>query len=365
MRIPRNSIISKVLLTFSALLTFNASAEITFTPSTFQNLDYGLYWFGYNEAEKAVPGQLNPYYENHKPTMIFIHGWQQNSVTNQRRETFNRQRAGEPDEDLSQYWLDRGYNVGILYWNQFADEGEVKDAEAKMWSINGPRKMRWKALDGQYRAGPNRSVGQLLFESVRDNMADFSNGHLRLAGHSLGNQLALIVGKKLHDAVKDGLNPNLRPDRIALLDGFYSRGWKDYLGRWTGEHARLLVDILKADGVILEAYRSSGTSSTGIVGDKNVKLWNKTAFTELRPWNFNGFQFAEKHNAAVTWYFWSMAFDVPQMIQYYGGGDVMSSATGDNRARELMNANFGTRQYRGKYSATPADDDFERRGRQR
>ena len=27
----------------------------------------------------------------------------------------------------------------MLYWNQFADEGEVTDAEAKIWSASGPR----------------------------------------------------------------------------------------------------------------------------------------------------------------------------------------------------------------------------------
>jgi hypothetical protein len=37
-----------------------------------------------------------------------------------------------------------GYNVGIMYWNQFADEDEVKDAEAKIWTATGTRAMRWK-----------------------------------------------------------------------------------------------------------------------------------------------------------------------------------------------------------------------------
>ena len=96
-----------------------AQAEVTFPTSVFANLDYGLYWFGYNSAQKAVPGQSNAFYAPHKDTVIFIHGWQNNTVTKQKRATLYR----ESNEDLSAYWLDRGYNVGIMYWNQFADEG--------------------------------------------------------------------------------------------------------------------------------------------------------------------------------------------------------------------------------------------------
>ena len=41
-------------------------------------------------------------------------------------------------------WKADGWNVAIFYWNQMADEDEVKDAEAKIWSTNGPKGMRYR-----------------------------------------------------------------------------------------------------------------------------------------------------------------------------------------------------------------------------
>ena len=238
-RMMSRSLLALVLLPLSAL------GEITFPDSTYTNLDYGLYWFGYSQAQKAQPGQSNPYYSNNKPTVIYIHGWQNGSVQNKSRETLDRRGSGGPNQDLAHHWLDRGWNVGVLYWNQFADESEVKDAEAKIHVANGPRSMRWKSLNNGYQSGPGQSVTDLLYAAIHDNMQNFSNSHFRLAGHSLGNQLALSIGVRLKDAVNQGsLNANLRPDRIALLDPFYSNGSKSYLnGQWTGEKSQRIRQL--------------------------------------------------------------------------------------------------------------------------
>ena len=352
----------KTILLITVLISFNTFAAVTFPASTYEELNYGLYWFDYANAKKAEPGTINPYYDANKPTFIYVHGWQKGSVEEQGRSTFDRSDSGGASEDLSQYWLDQGYNVGILYWNQFADEDEVKDAEAKIHTTEGPQGMRWKSLDGTYHAGPNKNITQLLFESIRDNMGDFSNGHFRIAGHSLGNQLALSISKELNNAVENGLNANLLPDRIALLDPFYSKGAQDYLdGQWPGEIARETADTLKAANVILETYRSSLAGSSGIAGDTNVDLMNKTAFTEIRPWYLSFWEIAEKHSAAVNWYFGSIAFDAPQLTSNLG--DAPSAATSDARTRELMNSNYGARQDEGAYTLTPEDDTFERRDR--
>lgn len=352
-----------LILAVTVLLANRVHAEITFPDDVFSNLDYGLYWFGYVDAQKAEPGQLNKYYDKNKKTVIYIHGWQNNSVTRASRETLDRRASGGPAEDLSQYWLDRGWNVGILYWNQFADESEVKDAEAKIYTSSGPRAMRWKRLDGSYQTGPNASVAQLFFEAIRDNMRDFNHTQFRLAGHSLGNQVALEVGKKLDDAVSAGqLNANLRPDRIALLDPYYSNGAKSYLNnQWPGEIARDNADALIAKGVAIEAYRSSPVASTLFVGDANSALMRKTAFSELKPWNFNFWQLAEKHLAAVTWYFWSVDFPAPDVR--YSSLDAPSASSSDNGIRTLMSQSWGVNQRRGAYTGSPADDDFNQKNK--
>lgn len=85
------------------------AATGVFPDSTFNNLDHGLYWFGYGDTwQKAVPGQSNAYYNASKPTLIYVHGWQNGSTQKKNRETFNRKDAGGPDLDLAYAWLAAG-----------------------------------------------------------------------------------------------------------------------------------------------------------------------------------------------------------------------------------------------------------------
>jgi len=311
-------------------------AACRFSDAVFSDLDYGLYWFdSNNDCQKAVPGQGNSYYNKNNKVVIYIHGWQNGSTRNQMRETFDFTRAGGPSNIMSQYWRSRGYNVGVLYWNQFADEGEVKDAEAKIWSQNGPRKMRWRNSDGSY------------------------GSEIRLAGHSLGNQVAVALTKKIYDA---NVNAKLKPTRVALLDPFYSNGGKNYLGgQWTGERARAYVASLKNSGVIFEAYRSSSVTNTFLVGDANRGLLNMVSFVELRPWYFNAFQQREKHISAAWHYFWSMDFTEPAIRRSNDTGQ--SARTSNSRTRALMNGNRRLWHDRGVYSKTPNGDRFRYRGR--
>lgn len=351
----------KLLLLF--LLAVGSAAEATtgvFPDSTFNNLDYGLYWFGYGDSwQKAQPGHSNAYYGASKPTVIYMHGWKNGSSQRKDRETFNHKDAGGPDLDVAHAWLAAGYNVGILYWNQFADEGEVKDAEAKIWTASGPRGMRWRNASGTYSNGPTQSAGELLFQSYKANLADYSGGNIRLLGHSLGNQMAIVLTKKISDAVSAGtISSNLLPKRVALLDAFYSNYPKGYLGnRWVGEVCRSYVSELKGKGVIFEAYRSSGTGSNGLIGDTNTGLMKMTAFTELKPWYFQAWQMSEKHKAAVWHYLWSFSFNPPAIRGSSEQG--ASASTSDSRIRALMDGPQGLVHYSGVWSKEPSDDSFE------
>jgi uncharacterized protein YjdB len=345
------------------LLTLSSMAEAAtgvFPDSTFNNLDYGLYWFGYGDSwQKAVPGYSNAYYSPSKPTVIYVHGWQNGSTAKKNRETFNRLDAGGPNLDLAHAWLAAGYNVGILYWNQFADEGEVKDAEAKIWTASGPRAMRWRKTSGAYSNGPAQSVGDLLFQSYKDNLAGYTGSNIRLLGHSLGNQLAIVLTKKISDAVSAGtVSSKLLPKRVALLDPFYSNYAKSYLGnKWVGEVCRSYVSELKTKGVIFEAYRSSAVTSTVFVGDKNTGLMNMTAFTELKPWYFNSVQVAEKHNAAVWHYLWSFSSNPPLISG--SSNQAASAKTSDSRIATLMNGTQRLVHEQGVYTKEPSDDNFK------
>ncbi|MBS7691776.1 hypothetical protein I0E98_20590 [Pseudomonas lalucatii] len=330
-----------------------------FPDSTFNNLDHGLYWFGYGDSwQKAQPGYSNAYYSPGKPTVIYIHGWQNGSSVSKNRETFNRLDAGGPNLDLAHAWLAAGYNVGILYWNQFADEGEVKDAEAKIWTATGPRAMRWRNASGVYSNGPSQSVGDLLFQSYKDNLAGYSGNNIRLLGHSLGNQLAIVLTKKISDAVSAGtVSSKLLPKRVALLDPFYSNQGKSYLGnKWTGEVCRSYVSELKSKGVIFEAYRTSAVTSSLFVGDNNSGLMNMTAFSEVKTGYFNSTQQTQKHNAAVWHYLWSFASNPPPITG--SSHQAASASTSDSRITSLMNGTQKLLHDQGGTTKEPWDDSF-------
>ena len=65
---------------------------------------------------------------------------------------------------------------------------------------------------GAYSSGPGQSAGDLLFNSYKDNMAGYSGSNIRILGHSLDNQMAIVLTKKISDAVTAGtLSSKLLP----------------------------------------------------------------------------------------------------------------------------------------------------------
>ncbi len=351
----RNILLHSFLLSITVCLSITSA--FGFDRSVFENLDYGMYWYSYDQAaEKAIPGQYNPYYDPNKPTVIYIHGWQNNTTTQQSREDFVYSANGGPDFSVADAWVAAGWNVGVCYWNQFADEAEVKDAEAKVWSAQGPKAMRWRDVNGDYHEGPSRSASELCAESYGQALADYRGSHIRLVGHSLGNQMVIATAKVVSDLIDIGdLPSHLLPTRIALLDPAYLKGERDFLGgMWTGEFARVLVGQLKEKGVIFESYRTSGSTSNGLIGDTNTELLNMTAFTELKPWYFGWFDFTNKHISAVWHYFWSFQYLPPTIKDSALEG--ASAQTTDERIYDLMNSSQKLVHDLGAWTKTPEDD---------
>ncbi len=349
-------------------------------------LDYGLYWFdGNNNAVKAVEhdGTVNTvptsYYDPSKPTIIHFHGWQLGS--SERGEGYDREDFrfvwGNEDVITSTAWKNQGWNVGFFYWNQFADENEVKDAEAKIWSANGPRGMRYRLKDGSYstQQSPNKSVGQIAYEQVTAALANNTSYYVRLSGHSLGNQLATLVAMKISDGVYAGeVGTNVLVDRLELLDPFWSRDGKSYLGDangdgsddWVGERVRWYVqDLIQRHDIPVTWYKSSGILDAW-VGDRNTELEGVVAFIHNRFWYLSSADYVNKHNHVVPWYFRSMASAPPEevTISWNGsrqptGADAASAATSDARIRAMMGDTYHWDQVEGRYTADPQDDQFE------
>jgi len=341
-------------------------------------LDHGLYWFGLgNTSQKAVPGVSNPYYNGAKPTVIYVHGWQPDTTTTGKRETFNY-KQNDPlygvDVNLADAWINKGWNVGIYYWNQFADEPEVRNAETKIWTALGPQAMRWRQCDGTYTTtgSPALSAGELFYNAIVANLGtSYVGTNLRIVGHSLGSQMALVVSKKLSDAVTAGtLNARLRPTRVALMDPFWSKDGKTYLGgKWTGEVSRDHVTALKNAGVIFERYKSSNINDL-FIGDSNQPLTTLIGQTELVPeWIPNTNQ-SQRHVAAPNLYFYSFAYTPPPECSTDAfnnrtcAGTAASASTNDVRTREMMNSTYTWIQTgQGILTPVPSDNLFDRKAR--
>jgi len=330
-----------------------------FKASVFEKLDYGLYWFGYNyENQKAKAGKSNPYFDPNQPTVIFVHGWQKDTTKRYYREAFRFSADGAPDIYYAEDWLRDGWNVGVFYWNQMADEFEVKHAEAKIWSTAGPKGMRWRTPDNKYHKGPGKPASLLFYEAYRDAMQSYQGNEIRIVGHSLGNQMAIVMTKLVSMAIANEEIPDhLLPTRVALLDAFYSNYPKDYLdGRWTGEVARQYVTELRVEGVIFESYKTSSASGALLIGDENVGLHKMCAFTEIRPWYFNPIEFGYKHVAAIWHYFWSYSFPPPSIKRSSQTG--ASASASNERIEELMNSSKKLVHDLGAWTKTPEDDRF-------
>ena len=369
----KNTIIKSLLAGFITSFSTLAMAADDY-------LDYGLYWFeGNNSNVKAVEhdSSVNAvptnYYSDNKKTLILFHGWQNgSSQNNYNREGFYFSYA---DIQLAQAWKDNGWNVGLFFWNQFADEGEVKDAEAKIWSENGPRGMRYRLSDGSYRttlAPSGKSVGRIAFEQVSAVLANNTSGDVRFAGHSLGNQLATFTAKQIYDA--DSSSPAF-PNRIDLLDPFWSKDGKSYLGDldgngsndWTGERVRwYLGEMITTHDIAVSWYKGSGILDLWI-GDNNTSLESIVAFVHPRLWYLSSTDIATKHIHTKDIYLLSMSSAPPAEVTISGwfntrtqtGNLGPSAATCDDRIREMMVSNTDWWQAEGRYTATTGDDMYE------
>lgn len=223
-------------------------------------LDYGLYFFGPDGAyQKYVAGQANPYCLEHRKTLIYVHGWEADRIEHSFRETFHWS-SNEPrfglDLDLAPPWLDRNWNVGIFYWDQFSDEPWLPDAEAKIWNAQGPRSMRYRVASGDFQAS---SVRGSASELLAAQLLSLPEGmELRLAGHSLGSPLVIAAAEEMLKRRPEAFGIR----RIALLDPYWSRQMpllnpQDYLPlKTTAEESLERAQKLADRQVLFEIYYS-------------------------------------------------------------------------------------------------------------
>jgi len=373
------------LLTLSALLftslnmtSANAAKAYEWPTGTWTDLTYGLYWVKEVNGEAvycpaqplpgdSIPAACNPLpYNNKAPTVIFLHGWEPGSTV-----VHSRPELLADAFSLATPWLQKNWNIGVFYWNQFSDEGNVLDAEAKIWTADGPYKMRWMHFlaDKPEEVGysefcpegvPCQSAGDLLYKSYTEAMRDYQGDNVRIVGHSLGSQLAVNLSYRIGAAVKDGnLSPNLLPKRLVLLDPFYTYGYYSILN----DNADFIV---KHYGVIITAYLSSAVS---------LQSWyagpvaNYAVISRYYPSYCSYFDYMAgevcAHSAAWWNYLLSMKDKPPvgytkEGFKVIPVGHAASASSADEDIAQMIGANYYWAQYTGSDTLDTNDDTFMR-----
>ncbi len=225
-----------------------------------RELDFGIYWFGFDEsghanvAQKAVKGVVNPYFKPQSPTLLYVHGWQKGNVDRRYDEGFNFPLV-EGQMNVADEWIKKGWNVGIFYWTQFADEAEASTAEAKIWANSGSQKgLQWYqgARTSSVNGGHNRqNVTELFWDSYSVALENYQGSHIRLVGVSLGNQLVVRLAEQVGVATS-----KLKPSRVVLLEPGYSvQADAPNFSNWNLEKAKIQLTNLQRYGIAVELFR--------------------------------------------------------------------------------------------------------------
>lgn len=307
--------------------------------------DYGIYWMKNvgTTSESATPAcrsslgkaqcmtklESTGYFDPHKPTIIFIHGWQPATVKQKNRFDLcyrYKQADGQqsPIYNTLQYW--KGWNVGVFYWNQFADEANVLRAESKIYTTSGFDGMRWAYLDS---AGNQHYCNRFMSNCImphhglqHENVLDLAydayqnalpnNYHptqLRIAGQSLGTQIAI----QLTDLVMH--NKSLpQPTRLALMDPYFSpdhlKSKLLHLPESVADYNQQKIEDIEAlnPQFPIAVYRTS-TVSFAPTGNPAPNLMSKVAFMRLYPKFLTGEGLGlqgQLHESSIFLYFESM-----------------------------------------------------------
>lgn len=401
----------------NALNTENTESSWVF--ETTDN-DYGLYWFrdGVN-AVKYVPGREMPaeYYNPAKPTLIFAHGWEKTSTNRQEGQLRDYRREpmtyspgsfypSQPGVDLVEVWKNparnaqgKAWNVGVLYWNQFADDdyanlSKPQMAEAKIWSTEGKGGMRYavRSFNGSSWSTGNTNISDnappvpvsvVLADALMSATSGAQNPEFRLTGHSLGNQMATAIAYIMKKAYAGGqISAAQFPKRLVLLDPYWRDGRLE--NNWTDNHPayvdlgspndwpaamtrKILEDLITfadndpAVSFVSAFYDTSRTPDGSALwvnfGDRNEDQRDMMAIAYLRaswiPGNEgDNNQIAKRHVNGKYWYLWQYAFPAPVVG--------ISASSTDAQIRAAMNY-YRSNKVRyaisgGADTPTPADD---------
>ena len=157
---------------------------------------------------------------------------------------------------------------------------------------------------------------------------------VRMVGHSLGSQMAVALCEHALNHDK-----SLLPNRLVLLDPFWSKGEKPYLTQGTTADRVLKVvnRVTQTQLIPIELYRSSIIGeSKYLVGLQNLPLRKLAAYSKIKPsWegmlNFHG------HHVSVFPYYFN-SFGINNCKECKGKVQVSAAASGSQILKLMGNS---------------------------
>ncbi len=322
-------------------LTLLKSGDIAL-PEELRKEEFGLFFYD-NNGETHRADEVTSF-DNKKPLVILSYALMQ-GIDN------------DETENIYRLWQNQGYNVGILIWNQLSEDDGAA-VEKKIWSAGGAFMKR--TLNGGYaKKKLAYSVAECMTAYYLDFMTTsrFEGGEIRFVGHSVGGQLLVAMSSYLLALEQNAfINADFLPDRVTLLDSFFTNNMSDKYINWleiplNGSVflATHTVNALKDKGAAVEYIRSSFidmyTETGG--GEKGgfEKLISQTTFLELRSdWPvidqpmLSGLE--EKHLFSRRWYNNALAEPIPFD---YSSAETLQYGVSPNTPTSYIYARAGTK----------------------
>jgi hypothetical protein len=321
------------------------------------------YWSTKNSYDKQL--EQEGYFDPSKPTLFFIHGWQPGTVEKKVRFDlcYQYKKTSKTYSDvynILQYWKNHGWNVGIFYWNQFADEYYIPTIESKLYKQANNEEPRWRYINAAGKVnycsssssktcmalprdqnGQASSVNELAYIAYLNAFPQGYHQKVKVVGFSLGTQIAIqLTDLLLHnqDAVQ--------PSQLVLLDPFFS------IRRASGvpeniyeinEHT--LLDIVNTSEKLdhgklfpISMYRGSGLSALAYLAFiKNPAINRYIAYTRFYPHYLADSGLAlPKGQHLATAYLYLQSINVQPIIQCQGkdkcsSGSYLTAAANENQ----------------------------------
>lgn len=292
-----------------------------------RHLDVGLYFatdVGANASivwTKYCIGASNITVDADK-LMIFVHGLQDGAV-----ESGYRYLQNENETDtLVRVAMAAGWQVAVFEWTQIADR-DIYRFELAMSSLyvsdyyipmeylhyNSEGTLQYSRVhlphsdciaDDPVFVNYNKhdAVVDMFVRNYNALVAELPDAwpvEIRIVGHSLGAQLALIGAY-----VIAATNSTRKPDRVALLDIVYTDGTKGFLAGdpFSADLADALrgrIKYLVEHGVAVEGYKSSGINECVFARDEESRLYKHAIMVIVRLHEWGNISFSDCYDAVI------------------------------------------------------------------